>query len=305
MPDFRHTNLTANRLLIVRHACMPHFLAVMIVFLMLPGHTAATQDITWVTVEAAAPIVDDNVEQAREAAIEIAEWKAIEEAVVVNISMETLLVNLKLSGSMIGAIPYAKIVESEIIEENDGGQSGGQNDSSPMYRIKMKVGVVEKFESHDPSFQIEAALNRTNFNNGQEMEISLKTTKDCFYCIFILLEDQKVLKLIPNQYRTNNFLESNKAYTIPDAGDRQKGIVLKVYTPPDKTIAKEAVYVLALQQPFDFENADIQEGVFGIYNGQTAFIEALIRQIVGIPLEDRAEHLIQYQISKAAAGGAG
>jgi len=284
---------------------MPPFLAVVIVFLMLPGLTAANQDIAWVMVEAAAPIVGNNVEQAREAAIEIAEWKAIEEAVVVNISMETLLVNLKLSGSMVGAIPYAEIVESEIIEENDGGQSGNQATSSPMYRIKMKAGVVEKFEGHDPSFQIEAALNRTNFSNGQEMEISLKTTKECFYCIFILLEDQKVLKLIPNQYRTNNFLESNKAYTIPDAGDREKGIVLKVYTPPDKIVAKEAVYVLALQQPFDFDNADIQEGVFGIYNGQTAFIEDLIRQIVGIPLGDRAEQLIQYQISKAAAGEAG
>lgn len=284
---------------------MPPFLAVMLVFLMLPGYTAATQDITWVMVEAAAPIVGDNVEQAREAAIEIAEWKAIEEAVVVNISMETLLVNLKLSGSMIGAIPYAEIVESEIIEENDGSQSGDQATSSPMYRIKMKAGVVEKFEGHDPSFQIEAALNKMHFTNGQEMEISLKTTKDCFYCIFILLEDQKVLKLIPNRYRTNNFLESNKAYTIPDAGDRVKGNIINVYTPPDKTVAKEAVYVLALMQPFDFDNTDIQEGVFGIYNGQTAFIGDLIRQIVGIPLGNRAEQLIQYQISKAAAGEAG
>jgi len=190
----------------------------MIVILMLPSYTAASQDITWVMVEAAAPIVGDNVKQAREAAIEMAEWKAIEEAVVVNISMETLLVNLKLSGSMIGAIPYADIVETEIIEENEEGQSDGQPASSPMYRIKMKAGVVENFKGHDPSFQIEASLNRTNFSNGQEMEINLKTTKDCFYCIFILLEDQKVLKLIPNQYRTYNFLESNKAYTIPDAG---------------------------------------------------------------------------------------
>ena len=305
MPDSRHTNLTANRLLIARQASIPFFLAVMIVFLLMPGHTAAIQDITWVLVEAAAPIVADNAEQAREAAIEIAEWKAIEEAVVVNISMESLLVNLKLSGSMIGAIPYAEIVESEIIEESDGSQSGGQTGSSPMYRIKMNVGVVEKVEGHDPSFQIDAALNRTIFSNGQEMEISLKPTKDCFYCIFILLEDQKVLKLIPNQYRTNNFLESNKAYTIPDTEDRQKGIVLKVYTPPDKTVAKEAVYVLALRQPFDFENTDIQEGVFGVYNGQTAFIEDLIRQIVGIPLGERAEQLIQYQISRASAGKVG
>lgn len=295
-------NLTANRLSIVRHAFMPPFLAVMVVFLMLPGYTAANQDITWVTVEAAAPIVGDNVEQAREAAIELAERKAIEEAVVVNISMETLLVNLKLSGSMIGAIPYAEIVESEIIEENDGNQPGGQTASSPMYRIQMKVGVVEKFEGHDPSFQIEAALNKLHFTNGQEMEISLKTTKDCFYCIFILLEDQKVLKLIPNQYRSNNFLEANKAYTIPDAGDREKGIVLKVYTLPDKSVAKEAVYVLALQQPFDFGNTDIKAGVFGLYNGQTAFIEDLIRQIVGIPLRDRSEQLIQYQVSDVSSG---
>ena len=63
--------------------------------------------------------------------------------------------------------------------------------------------------------------------------------------------------------------------------------------------------MLALQQPFDFDNTDIQEGVFGMYNGQTAFIEDLIRQIVGIPLGERAEQLIQYQISRPAAGKAG
>jgi hypothetical protein len=275
-------------------------IAVQIYCLLMPVPATATQDVIWVTVEGSAEVIDGNVEKARESAIENAEQKAIRDVIVANISLESLLVNLKLSGTMVGAIPHGKIIESQIIDEKADSIIGKiENTSSHFYKVKLKAGVIESTTSEDKAFQIEAKLNQSDFLDGDEMQIHLNSTEDCFYSIFILMENEKVLKLIPNRFRENNFLESNRAYKIPDIEDNQKDIILRVYVPPNKSFTKEAVYILALKQPFYLDNTDIQEGIYGIYSGQSVFIDELINEIIDIPLEDRAEVLIPYTIIKS------
>jgi hypothetical protein len=257
------------------------------------------QGITWVTVEGSAPIIGKNSENARDKAISEAQKKAIDSVVVSDISLDDLLVNLKLAGSMVGTIPYAEIVETIILEE---GPAPTENDSPDatglQYNLKAKIGVAVEVTGSDPAFAIEAFLNKTTFLDGEEMTITLKPTTDCFYSIFILFEDHKVLKLIPNRYRTDNFLAANTMYTLPDKADRARGILFRVVAPKEKESVSESVYVVALKQPMEFNSSPIQEAVFGIYDGQTAFIKDLIRQIIHIPLRERAEKLIQYQIRK-------
>ena len=72
------------------------------------------QDLIWVTVEGRAPILNISVEKARNQAIEDAEQRAIEEAIGANISAETLIVNLRLSGSILGAIPYGRVIQEQM-----------------------------------------------------------------------------------------------------------------------------------------------------------------------------------------------
>jgi len=289
------------------YCCRKRIMALIVMLIVAPlllpqvyaYQSQSLQDITWVTVESSVPIVGNDLEKAREQAITEAETKAIESVVVADISLDTLLVNLKLSGSMVGAIPYVEIAETIILEE-----SPSQSDYDPSNavdthcKLKVKIGVAVEVSGSDPGFAIDASLNKVAFVDGEEMTITLKPTTDCFYAIFIMLEDQKVLKLIPNSYKTDNYLAANTSYTLPDEEDRAKGILLKVSTPEEKHSVSESVYVVALKQPISFESGRIQEAVFGIYDGQTAFIQDLVRQIVHIPLRDRAEKLIQYHISK-------
>ena len=260
-----------------------------------PSH----QDIIWVTVEGSAPIVGNNLEKARDRAIIEAEKNAIDSAVVSDISLDALLVNLKLSGSMVGAIPYGEIVETVILEEGPTpSENNSPNTAGTHYNLKAKIGVAVEVTGSDPAFNIDASLNKTAFIDGEEMTITLKTTADCFYAIFIMFEDQKVLKLIPNRYKTDNYLAADTEYTLPNDEDRARGILLKVVSPGEKESASESVYVVALKQPIYFNSGKIQEAVLGLYDGQTSFIKDLIRQIVHIPLRERAEKLIQYQIRK-------
>jgi hypothetical protein len=261
------------------------------------------QDVTWVTVEGTAPVEQISKEQARSRAIEDAMRKAVEEVVGANISAETLVVNLRLSGSILGAIPYGRLIDKEILEEGlKEIRKEGQEAPSLLYWVRMKAGVAEETSGVDPSFRLQASLNQSSFKDGDEMLIRLRPTKDCYFSVFNILEDEKVLRLIPNQFKEDNFLTANETFCFPEEDDKNRGIELRVHTPEDKDAVTESIYILALKQPFELHAARFQEGIYGLYNGQTAFMKDLIKEVVGIPLSERAEKLIQYQIRKDKTG---
>lgn len=90
--------------------------------------------------------------------------------------------------------------------------------------------------------------------------------------------------------------------TIPDETDKRKGIKLVLHM-LDNKIGSESIYILALKQPFSYNAARFREGIYGVYDGNTAFMNGLVQEIVGIPLQDRAEKFMQYQIRKDKGGG--
>ena len=103
--------------------------------------------------------------------------------------------NLRLSSSIVGVIPYGRVVDKEIIEESvEPILKKGQAVPSLRYRVRMKAGVAEETTGADPHFRLNASLNRPSFNDGDEMLITIKPTKDCYVSVFIILEDEKVLR---------------------------------------------------------------------------------------------------------------
>ncbi len=157
--------------------------------------------------------------------------------------------------------------------------------------------MLEETNGTDASFAIDAALNSFNYKDGDEMILSVTPSSDCFIAVFEIMEDNRVLRLIPNSFKNNNFVEAFETFTFPDETDRQKGISLNAHVPKGKNTSSEILYVLALQHPFNINSA-IQQGIFGLYKGQTAFINNLIKEVVTIPINERAEKMVQYKISK-------
>ena len=257
------------------------------------------QDVQWVIVEGSAAMGDTSKEEVRNRAIEEAMHKAVEQVVGINISLETLLVNLRLSSSIVGVIPYGRVVDKEIIEESvEPILKKGQAVPSLRYRVRMKAGVAEETTGADPHFRLNASLNRPSFNDGDEMLITIKPTKDCYVSVFIILENEKVIRLIPSRLKEDNFLKANQTFSFPDKDDKTKGIKLRVHMPEKKDVVTETIYMLALKQPLKSNTAGFREGIYGIYKGETAFMKDLIKEIVTIPPGKRAEKLMQYQIRK-------
>lgn len=262
---------------------------------LIPLPPAQTEEVSWVTVEGKAAMADVSEKEARSSAIADASRKAVQEVVGTDISAETLVVNFRLSGSLVGAIPYGRVVDSEIVEENiDRSHKDGQEELT--YRVKMKASVAEETAGADPSFRLEAFLNRASFRDGDEMRMSIRPTQDCYISVFIILEDEKIIRLIPNRFKTYNFLQANETFLFPDENDTALGITLKVHAPEENKAVTEILYILALKQPLTFDNSGFQEGIYGVYDGQTAFMRDLIKEIVPIPFSERAEKLIQYEI---------
>lgn len=297
---------TEGRLVVAKASAMSIWrmgVGIVILIGLLGGRAAVARDLIWVTVEATAPVVSGDTKKARQQAILAAERQAVGEALAKGISVETLLVNLRLSGSIVGAIPHGKVVEKKILEERLVKAAGGdESHQTQFFRVRMKAGVAREAGSEEPSFHLETAINQSVFKDGEELQIHIRSTKDCYFAIFNILENKKVIRLLPNYLSRKNYLSTNEKFIFPGSKDRKKGIKLIAHLPAKKTTTTESIYILALTRPFELKSIKMQEGIFGVFNGQTVFMEDLIREVVGIPLGNRAEALMQYEIRKAKKG---
>ena len=174
------------------------------------------------------------------------------------------------------------------------------NASALCYGVQLKAAVVEESAGMDPHFQISATLNKSFFNDGDAMQIQLLATDDCYVYIFVLLENGQVMRLLPNRYSTDHRLKANQPFVFPGAKDAARGVQLVAHGLEDRPATQEAFYCLALKEPLEHQALDrIQEGLFQLYGQRDTFLRELIRQIVRIPLDKRAETMMPYLISRA------
>jgi hypothetical protein len=260
---------------------------------------ASAQEVVWVTVDGEAPVSGGNREKARGLAIRAAERNAVAQALASGITVETLLVNLRLSGSIMGAIPYGKIVQKKILDEGllhaEEAKASGRG---AVYRVRMKAGVVRDSGGTDPSFFLNAGINRSVFKDGDALEVHIQSSKNCYLSIYNILEDKKITRLFPNYLSGENYLPADKIYVFPGSKRHDKGIKLRVHLPENKKSVTESIYILAVSQRQNLSSVRAQEAVFGVFDGQTAFMRDLIHEVANIPLDRRAEAFMQYRIQK-------
>jgi hypothetical protein len=270
-------------------------LLMIFIICLLEVQVAFTQEVNWVVVEGKAGKIASNLEKTRRQAIENADKKAVAKALVPGISVEALLVNLRLRGSLLGGIPYGVVVSREILKE---GPVQSADNSESFYRVWMRAAVIQKIGGEDSSFDLDATLNQSVFKDGDEMKIQIRSTQSCHLSVYNILEGEKIIQLLPNSLSDQTFLKAFEVYTFPSKDDRKKGLRLKVHLPKNKKAVTESIYILALPYPFKLRPSDIPEGIFGVFDGQTAFMKDLIGEVVNIPSGSRAEALIQYDIYK-------
>jgi len=251
----------------------------------------------WIKVTESMPIENITPEKAKEKAILKACKRAIEyfngievSSRLIGILAETqnkvLLDNFS---SITQQTTQGIILEKEIIEEEI--ISNG-NLLQKVITIKVKVGK-QKGEK-DPSFEINANLNREYFIDGEEIELSVKSSKDCYLTILNICSNDSVYVIFPNEYRNDNFVKSGELFQLPNSNDKNNGLYFPVNLLSNKNEDLEMIKVIATQHKIDFSSVYS----FSAYGTYRSSLRNLQTWLLKIPRNEIEEVDLQYIITR-------
>jgi len=177
------------------------------------------------------------------------------------------------------------ILEKEILSEK---REFYKDDLMFVVSLKARVGKLEG--ATDPFFKLEASLNRKRFQNGDEMIIQIRSSKDCYIYVLNILADETVSALLPNQYIKNNFLEKGATLSVPP----EEGPITKfrVGLPEGVSHATEMILVLGIKSTDSNEKKSFD---LNIGNYQMALKE-LMEFVMGFPRDQVEQVSLQYVI---------
>ena len=244
-------------------------------------------------------VVIENItpEEAKKRAIQRACKKAIEyfsgievSGQVINIQAENqnqiLIDNFS---SIIQQTSQGIIIEKEILKD-EVISKGNQL----LKVITIKVKVDKQKGEKDPSFVLTSEINREYFKDGEEMELSIKSSKDCYLTILNICSNDSVYVIFPNEYRKDNFVKSGELFQLPNSKDKEIGLNFPVNLLPNKNEDIEMIKAIATKQKIDFSSV-YSFSAYGTY--QTA-LKDLQKWLLSIPRNEIEEVDLQYFIGK-------
>lgn len=243
----------------------------------------------WYEVTVSIPIANITPEQAREKAMQKACQMAIEQFSGIEITGRTSLIQAESNNEitmdhfskLTNQISNGIILEKELIKEEN------ITENNLLYkRVTVKLKVGKQQGESDSYFSLDASLNKTYFQEGEELILNVTPTKDCYLTILNIMSDENVVTVFPNQYRKDNFVKAGGVFELPNQSDIKQGIMFKVNLLPDKSEDAEIIKIIATKEPVSIKiNSDFN----------TAF-EALQNWLVTIPRNQIEEVDLQYFI---------
>jgi len=183
-----------------------------------------------------------------------------------------------------GIIIEKEIIKDEIIS----------NGNQLLNVITIKVKVDNQKGEKDPSFKITANLNRDYFKDGEEMELSVKSSRDCYLTILNICSNDSVYVIFPNKFRNDNFIKSGELFQLPSSNDKSIGLYFPVNLLPNKNDDFEMIKVIATKQKIDFSSVYY----FSAYGTYQSALNDLQKWLLKIPRDEIEEIDLQYFIGK-------
>jgi hypothetical protein len=252
-------------------------------------------------------------EEAQRRALEKTERNAIEQALGVEISAQTLQLRSETQQDfhesfteLSKATVYGKIIDrKELWAPVENGQVSQGERPIPLYRVTLRAKVAKEHGKPDPSFQVTLKLNdgKLIFREGDEMILHITPTKDCYITVFNVLSDNTVLVLFPHMQQ---MAPGRKTLLIPSEAERQQGVHPRVGLLPGKTRDTEYVWVVATKDDIPFLPREMKEFSLdiAILSGKVMLptyqsaLEEINLWLVSIPLDQRAFDVQQYEIRR-------
>lgn len=251
----------------------------------------------WVECVGDADLYKTSVEEARSVALRNARLNAIEKACGVRLQSESMVHDYSLAGDFINSVSYGEVIEEEVIEwETIIVQPSKNEIPNIKLRVHIKANVVQQNIEPDPSFLIRLDLNKSIFQSGEELIMTLSSTKECYLTILNITANNEVIVLLPNEYHKENKIAERENFIFPSEQDRANGIRFRVSNIPGHRGSNEIIKVIATKQRIDFLDDFEKRGNYGYIPTQKMAMTSLARWLSGIPLNYRAEATATYKV---------
>lgn len=265
-----------------------------------PLASAESKDGVWVTGEGIVALGEDTtVAEAKARSRDEARRQAIERAVGTFVKGQTVVYNAQLAEDLVRSLVRGIVVEEQVIEE--GVRQLLQDSGAPafQYAIKLRAKVKPVRVEHKGDFRLTTTLNKTVYQDGEEMQITAVATKDAYLHIFNIGQDETVTVLFPSRFSQNNFVDAQRELVFPDEAQRRMGIRLRVFPPADARKAVEKIKLIATTKKVDLVKGKIREGVYQVYAGkETTLVTDLLKELSLLEESEWAEMTVPYEVRK-------
>ena len=254
----------------------------------------------WVQAEGVVSLGEDmTVAEAKARSRDEARRKAIEQAVGIFVKGQTVVHNTHVADDLVRSIVRGIVIEEQIQEEGlrEIGQGAGQ--TALQYATKLRAKVKPIRSEHRGDFAVKAALNKSFFQDGEEMQITAIPTRDAYIHIFSVGQDDTVTVLYPNRFVADGFVAAEKALVFPDEAQRMLGLRLRVFPPQGSKKGMEKIKLIATTKKINLTKGTIREGVFQVYAGKdSALVTDLLKELARLDESEWAEATVPYEIRK-------
>jgi hypothetical protein len=254
------------------------------------------KDGVWVEAEGVFVMGDaSTIELAKRGSLEAARRQAIEKALGVFVSGQTMVRNFQLVEDLIHVISRGRVVEEQVLAQ--GLQSAGGQDAPGIYKTRLKAKVVRLTSEHQPEFVVRSSLSRVTYAHGAQAQIRVHVTQDAYLYVFNVTEDDHITMLVPNRFMGEVFLPADREYVFPPDALVAKGIQLSTFVPTGKQRSRERIKVIASRHPVTTLAHQTSEAIFQEYRASdTSLLINLARTLATLDPSEWAEHTSAYEV---------
>ncbi len=160
--------------------------------------------------------------------------------------------------------------------------------------VFLKVKVGRQKGEPDPYFKVEAGLNREYFKEGDKLELTVKSSRDCYITILNICSNDSVYLMFPNQYQMDNFLKAGDLLILPGESGEEAGLSFGISLLPGKDEDTEMIKILATKEKLGL----LAFTEFSAYNTYRAALADLQKALIEVPRSEIAEVDLVYFIVK-------
>ena len=154
---------------------------------------------------------------------------------------DALLTERVLRATQLGRAIKEKVIRAGLVDAGDC--------IGCLYQASIETCIAPDPPNHDKEFTVSIRLNRSHFTDGDEVIVSVTTSRDAYVYIYGIDMEFNAEQIVPNQYAQNPRLRAGEIWTYPSDDLRAKGVRATARLSPGAVISAEMIRVIASMTP--------------------------------------------------------